>query len=174
MSYHLHAAGTGGFTWSRNYSDEGDVYDMASAMSLAAATPGGIGAVAEEYATGELTPTGPVEQTLSAVGRFSMMGPLCAAFTMMLVDRHAVQLFVSAQAPSSMPFFPDVGGHMRYIYDTRDRDPFWDFMRDLTPRLEAADLNRFGVLRGLTDVFNRWPMRRSHGMQMLNINLTAT
>ncbi len=178
MSFHIHAAGTGGFRHTRNWGDEGDIYDIASAMSLANSARDGPGALASEYVTGEIlgsndvTSMGPVERSTFTVGTLACMGALNDAFTLALAERSRMQIAITAQSPSSMPFFPDVGGHMRFTYEARDS--FYDFMSDLTPRLEAADLNRFTVLCALARVFNEWPSYGSRGIPMLVVTITGT
>lgn len=178
MSFRIHAAGTGGFIHTRNWGDEGDIYDIASAMSLANSASGGPGSLASEYATGEIlgsteaTSMGPVERSTFAVGSITCMHTLNDAFTLALAERSRMQIAITAQSPSSMPFFPDVGGHMRFTYDMRDS--FYDFMSDLTPKLEAADLNRFTVLCALARVFAEWPHHGSRGIPMLVVQITGT
>ncbi|QZH75479.1 MAG: hypothetical protein JY451_02350 [Erythrobacter sp.] len=178
MSFRIHAAGTGGFRHQRNWTDEGDVYDLASAMSLAASTSGGVRGVATEYGTSRVlgltdaTSDSPVQRATRTVGTLTCMHTLNDAFTLALAERSRMQIAVTAQSPSSMPFFPDVGGHLRYTYDSRDN--FYDFMCDLTPKLEAANLNRFTVLCALAEAFALWPHHGTRGIAMLVVQLTGT
>lgn len=179
MAFRIHAVGTGGFHWERNYADEGDVYDLAQAMQLALATPGGVRGVAEEWGTNEVlsqteaTSDSPVQRGTRAIGQITCMDTLRTAFLIALAERHNIQISVFARTPSSIPFWPDSSAYSRFRYEARDARPFWDFLNDITPKLEECGLNGFTVLCAIAAAIARWPMRRTRSLAMLNIHLTG-
>jgi len=179
MGFRIHAAGSGRYRWHRDYADEGDVYDLAQVMSVVMATPGGVRGVAQEVGTNQVlsqsdaTSDSAVQRATRAVGQLTCMHTLRDAFLLCLAERHRVQISVFARTSSSIPFWPDTSAYSRFDYSSGDHRPFWDFINDITPKLEETGLNGFTVLCAIAAAISSWPTRRTRGMPMLNIHLST-
>ncbi|MCP5088179.1 MAG: hypothetical protein GY952_15410 [Rhodobacteraceae bacterium] len=174
MSFRLFARGTGDYHHTRNYSDEGDVYDLAEALGRVDALSGGVSGVIEnEVANAVPNSDGGFQAALNAMGTMQCMSLLRTNFTLALANAGQMTVFVAARSPNLI--FPDTSDCFTGYYTTRDYSPVRDFIRDVNPTLETADLNRFRVIGAIAEVLGAWngsPAPR--GERLLNITVTDT
>lgn len=176
MSFRIFARGTGGFSFNRNRPDEGDVFDIETALGRAMSLEGGVRGVVENEVTGAMSADSPLQQALTTMGTLTCLDQLHTQFILTLAEFHNMTISLSARQPH-LAIWPASGGNSMYRYSSRDSAPFRQFLRDIHPALEAADLNGFAVLCALAEVFSRWSLEGSearNGLCQLNIELTAT
>lgn len=177
MSFRMFAVGTGNFGHERNWTDEGDVYELGSMIGDAMDPAGSVGdavrGAVEDEVTDRLTPDDPVQQGLNAIGRMACGNTLRDAFTLLLAHGE-VNIAISATGSSSIPGWPDPRAFVSNNYSSRWNSTFGDFMRDITPALEETDLNRFTVLCAIAEEFARWDGAASHGQRRLQMEITST
>lgn len=188
MSFRLFARGTGGYSHSREYADEGDVYDLGTALSRIGAMGGvaraasqglrSAGEAAAGAAVGEAggqipNSDGGFQAALNTLGSFVAIDALRDSFTLTLARAHSMLIFVDARSPNLI--LSDDHANFSFRYSVSDRSTAGDFLRDLNPVLEEADLNRFMVISRIAAVLANWNGRRApRGQCQLNIFVTNT
>jgi len=173
MSFRIFAAGTGDFGLSRNYTDEGDAYDLASALNRINSLSSAGSAIAEEI--GSHGPDNAVQTATRAVGTLVSIDLLRTNFLLAHASFAPMRIAVTARDPGGV-FSTDTVRHVSLHFSATDHQPFRYFMEQVTPVLEGADLNRFRVLAAMAEVFARWSTEggRANGAAMLNFEITST
>lgn len=174
MSFSIFARGTGGYHHQRNHADEGDVYDLATALGRIGAMSGGVRGVVENEVAGAVPNSdGGLLAALNTMGTMQMMDLLVTNFTLALARSGQMRVSITARSPGLISTGPS--RNLTALYSTRDNTPVRNFISDLTPTLEAADLNRFMVIGAIAQVFGMWNGRAApRGEHMINMEITAT
>jgi len=175
MSFRIFASGTVGFTRTRNWPDEGDVFEIASAAGRVSAAGGGVSGLVENEAASAVTPDSAVQQALTATGMIACAHQLNNQIA--LAYATLAPMIVSLTARRSNLIMPDSSGFTTVVLSRGVHNPYQTFIRAVYPVLERTDLNRFTVLCALAEVFSLWSLSgsgASGGQSLLNITVTAT
>jgi hypothetical protein len=188
MSFRISAAGSTTrshvFSYSRAGLDIGDIYDGIGALGAIAGSPitsraglAGLGAATAEVAGDQVVDaiSGNAHQrAVTAMGRMHGVSLMAMSFTMLCTHEPLV-LFVSVHGDWSV--FGSPSGSLEMEFDCHMTSPVSDLLNRLTPILERCDLNGFGVLAGLGQVFEAYDGVAGRGADRwyrLNIDITAT
>ena len=174
MSFRLFARGTGNYHHSKDYGDEGDVYDLADALGRFGAMSDGVASTVTNELSGAVPNSDFGLQTgLNSTGGLTNVDLLRTNFTLALVNARQMMVFVHARSPNLI--FPADSANTVANYTATGRSPARDFMRHIHPTLETAGLNRFVVIGALAEVFGVWGGDGGPwGERMLNITITNT
>lgn len=172
MSFRIFASGTGQFHYERNSADEGDVYELGSALANLQSLPG---SNLPDYVIGEagdaVSPDSPLQQGLNAIGSNLAVHQIRNAVTMLAVNLRTVEIHVSARNPG---VFVDTVRNAEMTIDNRVGNPTELFLRRVTPALEAVGLNRFTVLLKISEAISLFSARRRQRRNILLIQLADT
>jgi len=163
MSIRVHAVGTDGFRYTRDSYELGDVYNLASLLSIASTTdPIGTGFSAGEQVAGGNAINEGTEAVATITARYQFAG----AVTMLLARHSGLIFFLAAHEDNWLADNSDC------LPPTRLRSlDAWDLINDINDVLATANLNCFGALEALTGVFSNFD---SHRPRPTRLNVTLT
>ena len=168
MSIRIHAAGTDNFRYSDSALPFGDVYTLASILSIVSA--GSPHRVAGAAVENEVSPGSPVTQATAAIARMNARNVFQMGISAIMTEAPAPILFIAARETHT--FGPDTAAHMP---ETQlNTVTAWDLTRDIDATLQAADLATTGALFAIGTAFNlftaRHPRRVRPGRLLITLS----
>lgn len=178
MSFRIHAAGTGGFRHDREGIDFGDVYEFADGLSRMYSVTGGVRSFASGEATGAVEDVvvgdSALRRSLNAMGQLVGANLLREMVILLAATRTPVRISVAARREGMI--FTESAFREVVIY-ADDMQPAVEFFRAISPALQAAEMNTFGVMSAIARVLSEFMAHPCHrggdGQYRVLIQLSA-
>jgi hypothetical protein len=172
MSFRIHAAGSGGFRYSRsNCVDEGVFTAAAIMAAMQGFEPSRAGAV--QAAADQVLPSAPNAFEFAAqAARIEMLHTLDMGVTRLAMCT-GWGGWISVSARQTHALWPDTSRFARYDFSSGD-SPGSDFVQRILPALRETDMMNFGVLAQLSNACSSYAdYLDGSGTPMLLIELTS-
>ena len=179
MGFRIFASGTGGFNRERSGVDFDDVYEFADGLSRMYSVSGG----ARSFFHGEATSavhdrvvgSTAFQRALSSMGELVGANLLREMVTLLAVYRAPTTIAVSARREHVA--WPDTAAFAEVTLNASDTEPAVTFFRAVSPALQTAEMNTFGVLAAIARVMSDFSSHPCHrggdGRFRLLIQLSA-
>ncbi len=173
MSFRIFASGTGHFRYIKTGIDFGDVYNLEDCLNRMMSVSAGARSFVQDEVTEAATPDSPVQKTLNAMGQIVALDLLRTAVTITLAEMSPIHIHLSAFQSNLL--MDDVEGRS-LLLSSLDDASVRDFLRAITPVLDATGMRTFGVLTAIATVFSNFSVAGGRapvdGSYRLNIQLS--
>lgn len=170
MGFSIFAAGTRDFHYSRdNCIDDSDI-DMVDLMSkFQTMEPTRMGAAATAIDIAQ--PSAGIIDLMQTMATMEFLHLLNNAVSFLALKPQASNGWIFVSARESHLLWPDTGGNGEYRFSPGD-NPGREFMREIGPALQAADMANWGVLREIALCLSRFDAHIGNGRPCITIQLS--
>jgi len=168
MSIRIHAVGTDNFSYSGSALPFGEVYALASVLSVV--TAGAPLRVAGAAVDSQTSPGSPVTQATATMAHLNARRVFQIGIHAILEETPAPTLFIAAREGHML--WPDTGANMP---QTRlNTVTVHDLTRDIDRTLQAAELNTTGALFAIGTAFSRFTARHPRRIRPGRLMITLS